>query len=129
MDPYQPPDDRDSDNPYAPPQSAPCRGPSAAIAGMPFTVNDVFNWSWAIFKAKDGACLSIFWGVFGINLALSIVLELLLQAMAAGCAGPKCVQACFIFVVLFATIVIQAWLTHRHDAGHAQDRSRRAGGV
>ena len=37
MDPYQPPDDRDFDNPYAPPQSAFVPESSLPqMAGMPF---------------------------------------------------------------------------------------------
>ena len=37
-------------------------------AGMPFTVADVFNWSWAIFKERMGQCMVIFWGAFRVSI-------------------------------------------------------------
>jgi hypothetical protein len=106
MAPYQLPDDRDSDNPYAPPQSSPA--PSLA-AGMPFTVNDVFQWSWAIFTERMRACLSMFWGVVGISLLVSILLKLVQESMAAGVRDPNAFKVLYI-LSLFASFVIQAWL-------------------
>jgi uncharacterized membrane protein len=107
MGPYQFPEDRDSDNPYAPPQSS--SAPTLA-AGMPFTVNDVFQWSWAIFSERMRACLSIFWGAIGINLAASILLSLVQESTAAGVRDPNVFKAVYI-LCLFASFVIQAWLT------------------
>jgi uncharacterized membrane protein len=84
MDPYQPPDDRDIDNPYAPPQSAFAPEPLPALEpGMPFTVADVFNWTWAIFKEKMWLCIGIFFGTQGINLGISFALGFLAQGVAA----------------------------------------------
>jgi uncharacterized membrane protein len=106
MDPYQRPEDRDSDNPYAPPQSS--SAPELA-ARMPFTVNDVFVWSWAIFTERTRACLSIFWGVIGISFAVSILLNFVQESMAAGVRDQNAFKVLYI-LILFANIVIQAWL-------------------
>jgi hypothetical protein len=106
MGPYQLPDDRDSDNPYAPPQSSPA---PALAPGMPFTVNDVFHWSWAIFTERMRACLSIFWGVVGFSLAMSIILNLVQEAMAAGVRDPNAFKVLYI-LSLFVSVVLQAWL-------------------
>jgi hypothetical protein len=105
MGPYPLPEDRDSHNPYAPPQSS----PAATLAvGMPFTVNDVFRWSWAIFAERTRACVSIFWGVVGISLGINIVLSLLQENMAAGVRDPNAFKVLYI-LCLFASIVVQAW--------------------
>ncbi len=106
MAPHQLPEDRDSDNPYAPPQSSPA--PSLA-AGMPFTVNDVFQWSWAIFTERMRDCLSMFWGVVGISLLVSILLKFVQEGMAAGVRDPNAFKALYV-LCLFASFVIQAWL-------------------
>ena len=125
MDPYQLPEDRDSDNPYAPPQSSPA---PALATGMPFTVNDVFQWSWSIFTERMRACLSIFWGVVGINLAISIVLNLVQESMAAGVRDPNAFKVLYILSSV-RQCCPPGLAEHRHDPGHAQDRTRRAGDV
>ena len=105
MGPYQLPEERDGDNPYAPPQSSP-----ALATGMPFTVNDVFRWSWAIFAGRTRECLSIFWGVIGIILAVSLFMNLVQDSMAAGVRDPNAFKV-FYILTLFANIVIQGWLS------------------
>lgn len=107
MDSYQLPEDRDSDNPYAPPQSSPA--PSLAT-GLPFTVNDVFQWSWAIFRERMQPCLSIFWGAIGISLAFSILLNLVQEGIDAGVRDPNTFKVLYI-LLLFASFVLQAWLS------------------
>jgi hypothetical protein len=107
MDPYQLPEDRDSDNPYAPPQSSPT---PALATGLPFTVNDVFQWSWAIFTGRTRECLSIFWGVIGIILVVSIFLNLMQESMAAGVRDPNTFKILYI-LTLFASVVMQGWLS------------------
>jgi hypothetical protein len=111
MDPLQPPDDRDADNPYAPPRSAfvPQALPDLA-AGAPFTVHDVFTWSWAIFKEKTGLCLSIYWGAVAMNFAIAFGLGQLLEAVVASVRDPTLFALANI-LVHFAAYVVGFWLT------------------
>ena len=106
MGPYQLPEDQDSDNPYAPPLSAPAPG---IAAGMPFTVNDVFQWSWAIFAARTRDCLSIFWGCLGISFATSIILKLVHDGLTGAVRDENTFKLLYI-LSLFAAQVVQFWL-------------------
>jgi hypothetical protein len=106
MDPYQLPEDRDSDNPYAPPQSAPAPG---IAAGMPFTVNDVFRWSWMIFAARTRVCLSMFWGCLGISFGTSVILKLVHDGLIDVVRDENTFK--FLYILsLFAAQVLQFWL-------------------
>lgn len=107
----QPPDNREFDNPYAPPGStfAPDPGPKL-VAGMPFTVADVFNWSWAIFKQNVRLCLVIYWGTAMVSFAISLGLSGVLQAVTAT-VRDQTVFAVVNILVQFASIVIGVWLT------------------
>ena len=106
MDPFQPPDDHDFVNPYAPPHAA---EPTSRVAGMPFTVNDVFNWSWSIFTQRMRNCLSIFLGVFGLNFLLGIMLNVTLDSLEATVRDENLYKLLYI-LALFATTVCQYWL-------------------
>jgi hypothetical protein len=106
MDPYQPPNDWDSDNPYAPPHTSPA---AAVASGMPFTVNDVFNWSRAIFTERMRFCLAIFWGVVGMSLAVGLGLNFVQEGMAAAVRDANTYKIIYI-ILMFTNYVIQAWL-------------------
>ncbi len=67
------------------------------------------SWSWAIFTERMRACLSIFWGVIGINLAFSILSNLVQESLAAGVRDPIVFKVLYI-LTLFASIVVQGWL-------------------
>jgi hypothetical protein len=53
------------------------------MAGMPFSVNDVFNWSWALFKRKMWACVGIVWAAQGTSLGVQFGVNLLVPTLAA----------------------------------------------
>jgi hypothetical protein len=110
MDPYMPLDDRDLDNPYATPQSAfvPEAAPELS-AGIPFSVNDVFNWSWSIFTERMRTCLSIFWGVCGLTVAVNLVLTAVQDSLTAGVRDENLYKLLYI-LSMFAGFVVQAWL-------------------
>lgn len=111
MDSFPPPDDRDLGNPYAPPQSAFVAEPIAPLrAGTPFAANDVFNWSWAIFKQRMGICLGIFWGTYGINVGISLGVNLLIQVLLVAARDNGVLPFVGIFVAYVASLVINMWL-------------------
>ncbi len=107
MDPYQLPHSQFGDNPYAPPQSAPAQ-PRAS--GAPFAINDVFNWSWLIFRERMRACLSIFWGVYGLNFVLVFLLMAAQDSLQAGVRDEIAFKLLYL-LSLFAAYVIQFWLS------------------
>jgi hypothetical protein len=110
MDPYSAPDDRDVENPYAPPRSMYTSEPLPEItAGAPFSVQDVFNWTWAIFKERFGLCLSIFWGAQGLILAVSLGMKMLVEVAGTVVRDPVVFRLAFI-LVQFSGIVVQVWL-------------------
>jgi hypothetical protein len=108
--PYPPRDDEDLGNPYAPPRSRSL--PEAApprFAGISFTVEDVFNWSWAIFNSRSLPCISLFWGMVGLNTAFALGTQLLLERVLA--AGPEPAVVFFTFVIVaLARLFVQVWL-------------------
>jgi hypothetical protein len=110
VNPDLPPDDLDLDNPYAPPRSTLL--PEAApqeFGGIPFTVSDVFHWSWAIFKERPWMCLALFWAEIAINWALAICLTMLEERVMA--ARPDRSTYFLITIVdRLIAIVLQAWL-------------------
>jgi hypothetical protein len=110
MNPYQPPDDPDTDNPYAPPRSTyvPESLPELGT-GMQFTVNDIFNWSLAIFKERMGLCLAMYWGSQGIIVAISLGMSMLLQVVTAVVRDRTMFTLSYILIQFFG-IVIQVWL-------------------
>ena len=106
MEPLELPESQDSDNPYAPPQAD--QAPTL-LAGMPFNVNDVFNWSWSIFTERMRTCLLTFWGVFGLTLAVSVVLKAVQDSLTAGVRDENLYKLLYI-LSMFAGYVTQAWL-------------------
>ena len=94
------------DNPYAPPEAA--QDPSQ-IGGMPFTVNDVFNWSWSIFSEQMGTCLTIVWGVFGINFMVGVVLRVVHEAVEAGIRDENAYKL-LLALAYFSAYVVEFWL-------------------
>jgi hypothetical protein len=110
MDPYAPPLDPDEDNPYAPPRSAEAPKPALGqLIAIPFTVGDVFDWTWSIYKGRFWACLSVVWGVVLVNWMLALfqnVLQLGLQANVKDPVFSSGLQ----FAVIFVNFVIQVWL-------------------
>jgi len=110
MNPYLPPDEEDLDNPYAPPRSAflPDAAPQR-FGAIPFTVNDVFNWSWAFFKERTWSCMAIFWGMVGVNYAFSFGMQMVLNGLIAVVRDP--VFFLFLNVIIsLVSIVLQVWL-------------------
>jgi uncharacterized membrane protein len=110
MNPELSPDDPDLDNPYAPPRSALVPKPAPEpLAGIPFSVGDVFNWSWALFKERTWPCIFIFWGPMVIYWALALGLTMLEESLLAAVRDPS-----FFFVLRIASrvvaIVVQVWL-------------------
>ena len=65
MNPFEPHDARDFDNPYAPPRSdlVP-RSTTPLTAGSLFSPNDMFSGSWPIFNERVGIFLEILWGTY-----------------------------------------------------------------
>jgi hypothetical protein len=110
MEPERSPRKNEFDNPYAPPESAFVKeGRRAVGAGVPFTVADVFNWSWSIYKENFGQCLAISLGAIGIGQLLGIALSALLAAVAAATRDQTLVLLVRI-VVTFLSLVASVWL-------------------
>ena len=130
MDPYQPPDDRDFDNPYAPPQSAfvPEAAPELfgrhAIHRQRHVQLELVD-----FQGTDGDLLV---DLLGRRRASTWAISVVLELSSRTASRPACEirirsQSLYILIACSRSIVIQIWLRHRHDPGHAQDRPRRAG--
>ena len=119
MNPFLPPDDPDLDNPYAPPQST--YVPAAALApisgGIPFTVGDVFSWSWALFKERMGPCMYVFWGVSGVNWAIGAAFQTAQNGLMAVARQPAFVL--FNFMIGLTAIVAQLWDPLESTCRHA----------
>lgn len=110
MDPRPSPTDRDRENPYAPPQSASVPPENAwPASGTPFTVGDVVDRSWSIFKARFWTCLSIVWGALGINFALSVFTRVLLDSLVEITRDETMYRLLYIFT-LFGASVLQIWI-------------------
>ena len=110
MDSFQPPIDPDRDNPYAPPQSAFLPQATAAQAlGVPFTVADVFDRSWSLFKTRFWTCLSIVWGAMGINWAISVGMNFVLSRLVNITRDETLYRLLYI-LTLFGSIVLQIWV-------------------
>jgi hypothetical protein len=108
MDSSQPPGDRE--NPYAPPQSAfLARGTVWPATGAPFTVGDVADRSWSIFKARFWTCLSIVWGALGVNFAISIFTRVLLDGLVE-LTRDETVYRLLYILTLFVASVLQIWI-------------------
>jgi hypothetical protein len=110
MDSFQPPSDRDHDNPYAPPQSAVRpQGTDWSSTFVPFTVSDVFDRSWSIFRTRIWACLWVVWGTFGFNLAISLTMNVLLENLVNITRDPTIYRLLYI-LTMFGAAVLQAWI-------------------
>ena len=75
MDPYQPPDELDFDNPFAPPKAS--FAPETVqhqYAAIPFGIDTIVSAAWSIFKANLGPCLWIVWSVLLLNMGIGFVL-------------------------------------------------------
>lgn len=99
-------EDHGGENPYAPPQSV---SALPAVSGLPFTVYEVFLWSWSIFGRRMRTCLSIFWGMCGISLLFSLIASALLKALEAGVTDEYLYKILYI-TVMFLGNVFQFWL-------------------
>jgi hypothetical protein len=110
MDPYRSRDDSDLDNPYAAPQSAfaPEPGPSL-ISTARFGINDVFNWSWSIFRERMSSCMMIIWGAAGINIALSMGLNLL-QVVLTATVNDRLFAMVIYCGAAICSFVLQIWI-------------------
>ncbi len=99
MDPFPPPDDPDLDNPYAPPQSAfvPARRSPELSPACRFTVDDVFNWSWAIFKERHGLPVDFLGRRSGSTGASASFLKLLHQGTDRRRPGSACLRSSLYF--------------------------------
>ncbi len=82
-------DHDDFENPYAPPDSTFVPDPPQdSLARIPFTVGDLCNWTWSLYKERFGICLTIILGVGGINLMLSLVSNILLNTVETAIRDP-----------------------------------------
>jgi hypothetical protein len=110
MDPDPPPDQDDFENPYAPPDSTFAENLSHGPFGrIDFTVGDLFNWTWSLYKENLGICMSVVVGSFAINFAVSMVLNLLLTAVVAAVRDPS-FAALMQIAVTFGAYVAGIWL-------------------
>jgi hypothetical protein len=100
------PDSLDAENPYAPPRYSPA---ADSVAGLPFTVQDIFQWSWTIFSERMSTCLSIFWAVAGIRLIASFGLSVFQNSLAANVRDEYVYKLLWI-LALFATYVLLFWV-------------------
>jgi hypothetical protein len=111
MGPFEPPDFRDPDNPYAPPQSAFVPEPISPLqVGMPFSAADVFDRSWSIFKTRMGDCMAIFWGPYGLNLAVGLGANLLIQAVILTAPDSRLLIVLGFIAAYVVSWVINLWL-------------------
>jgi len=110
MDPDHPPDRDDLENPYAPPDSTFAQDlPQGQFGKIEFTVGDLFNWTWSLYKEQFRICMIIIWGVAGINFGISFGLNLLLTATIAAVRDPI-LSAVMRIAVTFAVYVVGFWL-------------------
>jgi hypothetical protein len=110
MDPDPPPDQDDFENPYAPPDSTFAEDLSHGPFGrIDFTVGDLFNWTWSLYKENLGICTSVVVGSFAINFAVSMVLNLLLTTVVAAVRDPS-FAALMQVAVTFGAFVAGFWL-------------------
>jgi hypothetical protein len=109
-DPF-PLDDLDEANPYAPPRSAFVPDASPFQAGyIPFTIGDILDRSWRIFKERLGICVAIVFGVGALNFGTSFALGMMLQVLVA-ITGSAALMALGNFLVQIAAAVLSVWLT------------------
>jgi hypothetical protein len=110
MDPQLPPESPEEVNPYAPPQSAFVPEAVAPEFGqLPFTTDAVLSRTWSLFKEKMWPCLGAFWGMVGINWAVSFGASVLLAGVAAAIREPALILAANIAANV-VSIVVQLWL-------------------
>jgi hypothetical protein len=108
MDSYEPPSDRE--NPYAPPQSAFLSQRTAWPAtAASFTVGDVADRTWSIFRARFWTCLSIVWGALGVNFGISVFTRLLLDGLVEITRDETIYRLLYI-LTLFVASVLQIWV-------------------
>jgi hypothetical protein len=111
MGPFEPPDFRDPDNPYAPPQSAFVPEPIAPLqAGMRLSATDVLDRTWSIFKARMSECMAIFWGTFGINLGIGFGVGMLVQIIALAALDSRLALLVAPYVAQIISLVVGLWL-------------------
>ncbi len=105
------PDRYDLENPYAPPDSSFVPdSPQGQFGSIAFTVGDLWNWTWSLYKARFGICLTIILGVGGINLMLSIVSNILLNTVETAVRDPI-IFAVSQIGIIFSTYVLSFWLS------------------
>jgi hypothetical protein len=110
MDPDQLHDQDDFENPYAPPDSTFAQDfPHGQFGKIDFTVGDLWNWTWSLYKEQFRTCMIIIWGVFAINFGISFVSNLLLKAVVAA-VRDQIFTAVMQFAVIFGSYVVQIWL-------------------
>lgn len=108
MDSYEPPSDRE--NPYAPPQSALLpRVKDYSASGVPFTVGDVFDRTWSLFKKRFWTCLAVVWGTLGINFAVSVFMNVLLASLVEITRDDTMYRLLYVLTV-FGGSVLQIWV-------------------
>jgi hypothetical protein len=103
-------DDPDLDNPYAAPRSA--FGPETIpqrFAGIPFSVGDVFHWSWALFTERTWPCIALYWGPVVIEWGLAFGLTMMEESLVAAVRDRSSFFVLMIGTRLIA-IVVQVWL-------------------
>jgi hypothetical protein len=105
------PDRYDLENPYAPPDSSFVpESPQGEFGSIAFTVGDLWNWTWSLYKERFGICLKIILGVGGLNLMLSIVSQILLNTVETAVRDPI-IFAVSQIGIIFCTYVLSFWLS------------------
>jgi hypothetical protein len=112
VDPARLPDrDRDSfENPYAPPDSTFVKDPPRFRSGrIAFDIGDLFHWTWSLYQERFRTCMSIIWGVCGLNVLISFALNAMLEASATAIRDPIFFAIAQIGIT-FGGYVVQFWL-------------------
>jgi hypothetical protein len=111
------PGDLDEVNPYAPPRSTfRPSAPNFESVAVRFTIGDILERSWTIFKERMGACLAVVLGIFVLNFGMSFAISILLQILIVIVKQPA-----FIlfgqFVMQIVVTAISVWLTIGQNLG------------
>jgi uncharacterized membrane protein len=112
MEPIQPPDDADFDNPYAPPRSAFETEPTVHLRSLsiPFSIDSILNASWSIFRDNLGTCLWVVWSVMLVNFGLAFALNALQAGLQAAMPGDQMSIQFIYWTFYFVSLILQAWL-------------------
>ena len=97
------------DEPDQSPAHDPTRGLTLPGPGSQFTVGDLLDRTWSIYKAQWPACMAVYWGAGAANLVLLLTVDLLLSGLNELARDPTFYE--FLrFLHFLAIWVVPAWL-------------------